>query len=78
MDAGCGVLGSTVNPFAVGAAVDSLSSSGFVINQGTIILLGVVLWLVTLAISIVFVMRYAKKVKANKVPPSCPCRNRKP
>ena len=36
------------------------------INQGTIILLGVVLWLVTLAISIVFVMRYAKKVKANK------------
>ena len=25
-----------------------------------------VLWLVTLAISIVFVMRYAKKVKANK------------
>ena len=48
------------------------------INQGTIILLGVVLWLVTLAISIVFVMRYAKKVKANKVPPSCPCRNRKP
>ena len=66
LGAGCGVLGSTVNPFAVGAAVDSLSSSGIVINQGTIILLGVVLWLVTLAISIVFVMRYAKKVKANK------------
>ncbi len=36
------------------------------INQGTIIMLGVILWLVTLAISIVFVMRYAKKVKANK------------
>ena len=29
-------------------------------------MLGIVLWLVTLAISIVFVMRYAKKVKANK------------
>ena len=28
LGAGCGVLGSTVNPFAVGAAVDSLSSSG--------------------------------------------------
>ncbi len=25
LGAGCGVLGSTVNPFAVGAAVDSLS-----------------------------------------------------
>lgn len=66
LGAGCGVLGSTVNPFAVGAAVDSLSGTGIEINQATIILLGIVLWLVTLAISIVFVMRYAKKVKANK------------
>lgn len=66
LGAGCGVLGSTVNPFAVGAAIDSLSSTGLVINQGVIIGLGVVLWLVTLAISIVFVMRYAKKVKADK------------
>lgn len=66
LGAGCGVLGSTVNPFAVGAAVDSLSTSDLAINQGTIIMLGVILWLVTLAISIVFVMRYAKKVKANK------------
>lgn len=66
LGAGCGVLGSTVNPFAVGAAVDSLSSSGITINQGTIIVIGLILWLVTLAISIVFVMRYAKKVKADK------------
>lgn len=66
LGAGCGVLGSTVNPFAVGAAIDSLSSTGLVINQGIIIGLGVVLWLSTLAISIVFVMRYAKKVKADK------------
>lgn len=66
LGAGCGVLGSTVNPFAVGAAVDSLSSSGIEVNQGTIILLGVILWLSTLAISIFFVMRYAKKVKADK------------
>ncbi len=66
LGAGCGVLGSTVNPFAVGAAVDSLSSTGLPINQGIIIALGVVLWLVTLAISIFFVMRYAKKVKADK------------
>lgn len=66
LGAGCGVLGSTVNPFAVGAAVDSLSSTDIVINEGTIIMLGVVLWLITLAISIVFVMRYAKRVKADK------------
>lgn len=66
LGAGCGVLGSTVNPFAVGVAVDSLSGTGIVINQGIIMGLGVVLWLVTLAISIFFVMRYAKKVKADK------------
>lgn len=66
LGAGCGVLGSTVNPFAVGAAVDALSGSGIVINQGVIIMLGMVLWLVTLSISIAFVMRYAKKVKAHK------------
>ncbi len=66
LGAGCGVLGSTVNPFAVGAAIDSLSGTGIEINQGIIIMLGVVLWLVSLAISIFFVMRYAKKVKANR------------
>lgn len=66
LGAGCGVLGSTVNPFAVGAAVDSLSTTGVEVNQGIIIILGVILWLVTLAISIAFVMNYAKKVKADK------------
>lgn len=66
LGAGCGVLGSTVNSFAVGAVVDSLSSTDIVINEGTIIMLGVVLWLVTLAISIVLVMRYAKRVKVDK------------
>lgn len=66
LGAGCGVLGSTVNPFAVGAAIDSLSSTGLEINQGVIIGLGVVLWLFTLVISILFVMRYARKVKADK------------
>ena len=66
LGAGCGVLGSTVNPFAVGAAVDALSGTGLEVNQGVIIALGVVLWLVTLVISIMFVMRYAKKVKADK------------
>lgn len=66
LGAGCGVLGSTVNPFAIGAAVDALSGTGLVVNQAVIIALGVVLWLVTLGICIAFVMRYAKKVKADK------------
>ena len=66
LGAGCGCLGSTVNPFAVGAAVDALKGVGIEVNQTIIIGLGVVLWLVTTAISIVFVMSYAKKVKADK------------
>ncbi len=66
LGAGCGVLGSTVNPFAVGAAIDSLSGTGLEVNQGVVIALGAVLWLVTLAISIAFVMRYARKVKADR------------
>ena len=66
LGAGCGVLGSTVNPFAVGVAVDALSGVGIAVNQGIIIALGLVLWLVTITISIIFVMRYAKKVKEDK------------
>jgi len=66
LGAGVGVMGSTVNPFAVGVAVDALNGIGVSVNQGIIIALGVIIWLVSLAIAIVFVMRYAKKVKADK------------
>ncbi len=66
LGAGCGCLGSTVNPFAVGAAVDALTGVGIQVNQSIIIGLGAVLWIVTTAMSIVFVMGYAKKVKADK------------
>lgn len=66
LGAGCGCLGSTVNPFAVGAAVDALTGVGIEVNQSIIIGLGTVLWIVTTAMSIVFVMNYAKKVKADK------------
>lgn len=66
LGAGCGCLGSTVNPFAVGAAVDSLRGVGIECNQSIIIGLGAVLWIVSTAIAIVFVMSYAKKVKADK------------
>ena len=69
LGAGSGVLGSTVNPFAVGVAVDAAKSAlpeGTVISQGTIIGLGTVLWLTTLVISILFVVAYAKKVIKKK------------
>lgn len=66
LGAGCGCLGSTVNPFAVGAAVDALTGVGIEVNQSIIIGLAAVLWIVTTAMSIFFVMSYAKKVKADK------------
>ena len=65
LGAGSGVLGSTINPFAVGAAVSSLPA-GIEVNQGLIILIGVILWLTTLTISVLFVRAYAKKVIAKK------------
>ena len=66
LGAGCGCLGSTVNPFAVGAAVDALSSKGIEVDQTVIIGLGILLTVVTTVISAIFVMCYAKKVKADK------------
>ena len=65
LGAGSGCLGSTINPFAVGAAISSLPEVTKV-NQGIIILIGTILWLSTLAISIYFVMKYARKVKKDK------------
>lgn len=65
LGAGSGVLGSTINPFAVGAAVSALPD-GITVNQGIIIGIGALLWLTTLGISIFFVMRYAKKVQKEK------------
>lgn len=69
LGAGSGVLGSTVNPFAVGVAVDAAKKvlpEGTAISQGTIIALGAILWITTLVISILFVMSYAKKVIKKK------------
>ncbi len=65
LGAGSGVLGSTINPFAVGAAISSLPE-GIEVNQGIIIALGAVLWITTLLISIAFVVSYAKKVIKDK------------
>jgi uncharacterized ion transporter superfamily protein YfcC len=65
LGAGSGVLGSTINPFAVGAAIDSLPA-GMEANQSVILTLGVLLWISAYLISVIFVMRYAKKVKKDK------------
>ena len=65
LGAGSGVLGSTINPFATGAAIAALPD-GMAVNQGVIIGIGVLLWISSLIISILFVMHYAKKVKADK------------
>lgn len=65
LGAGSGVLGSTINPFAVGAAISALPE-GIEVNQAIIIGLGTALWLTTLLISIFFVTRYAKRVIKKK------------
>ncbi len=65
LGAGSGVLGSTINPFAVGVAIDALPA-GMAVNQGVIIGLGVCLWLSTYLIAMLFVVSYAKKVIAKK------------
>lgn len=65
LGAGSGVLGSTINPFATGAAISALPAE-YAVNQGTLLLIAAVLWLSTLAISVFFVMSYAKKVLKDK------------
>jgi len=58
LGAGIGCLGSTVNPFSIGIA------SGFAeISIADGLLLRIVILVVTLFICIIFVMRYAEKVK---------------
>ena len=65
LGAGSGVLGSTINPFAVGAAISALPDN-IKVNQGVIIAIGTILWLSSLLISIIFVMNYEKKVIKKK------------
>ena len=65
LGAGSGCLGSTINPFATGVALSSLPE-GIQANQGIVLLIAVFLWLSTLAISILFVVNYAKKVQKDK------------
>lgn len=66
LGAGSGVLGSTINPFATGVALSAMKDAGIEYNQGTVILIAVVLWLTTLAISAAFTIWYARKVQKDK------------
>ncbi len=60
LGAGLGVTASTVNPFATGIASDA---AGISIGEG--IVLRLVMFVVLVAIGIFFVMRYARRVKAD-------------
>lgn len=68
LGAGSGVIGSTVNPFSISAAIDALQSAfpEIEINQTIIIIVGFILWITSLLISIYFVMRYAKETRLDK------------
>jgi uncharacterized ion transporter superfamily protein YfcC len=66
LGAGTGVLGSTINPFATGAAVSAAVDSGVDVKMGTVYVLAVILWIGTFILSGLFVTAYAKKVKSGK------------
>ena len=58
-----GNMADVVNPYAVGAAVAAIGNPELSIGHG--ILLRLVLYVVLLVMGILYVLRYAKKVKAN-------------
>lgn len=58
-----GVSGSTINPFSISVAIDSLVQVGITPNQGLVMGMGTIVWLVSYAISCAMVMRYAVKVR---------------
>lgn len=58
-----GSMASVVNPYAIGAAVAAIGNPDLAVGDG--ILLRLVLYVVLLAMGIFYVLRYAKKVKAN-------------
>ena len=60
LGAGCGVLCSTVNPFATGVASDAAG-----ISLGDGIGLRIVMWIVIVAMAIAYVIRYARRVAAS-------------
>lgn len=66
LGAGTGVLGSTINPFSTGAAMDALRGIGVEPNVPVIMSVGAVLWITTTIFGIYIVTSYAKKVHKDK------------
>lgn len=66
LGAGSGVVGSTINPFSTGAAVDGAMGVGVEVNMSVLYAEGIVLWLVTYVICALFVTAYAKHVRNTK------------
>lgn len=66
LGAGSGTLGSTINPFATGAAVDAAAGVGVNVNMGVLYAQGIILWLGVYVLSALFVTHYAKQVKEGK------------
>lgn len=60
-----GVLASTVNPFAVGAAVAAAEDAGVAVGLGDGLLARAILLVILTVVGIIFTMRYAKKVQAD-------------
>ncbi|MDQ7982768.1 MAG: YfcC family protein [Spiroplasma sp.] len=65
LGAGVGVMGSTVNPFVITVAVDSITGAGFDLSAGDGLVWRLVAWLVLTTAVITFVMIYAARVKKN-------------
>lgn len=61
-----GVMGSTVNPFAVSVSLDALKAAGLTPNASTVLFVNGISWLLIYVLFCVFTMNYAKKVKADK------------
>lgn len=66
LGAGVGCLGSTINPFATGIAMATVTDAGLKVENAYILIIGVVLWITSLIAAVVYVMRYAEKVKKDK------------
>lgn len=66
MGCGLGVLGSTVNPFSTGLALDALKAAGIPYDQGLMIGIGLVMFAIAEISGIIFVMRYAKCVRTDR------------
>ena len=61
--AGVGCLGSSVNPFANGIAIETLDSLGIDCNPYYTILIGLILCAVSYFIALFYILKYAKQVK---------------